>query len=175
MRATVVIAAAAVGLTIAACQADPQEQVASAVADPRTSESAPEIINACALLPKDEVVAAAGAKSATTSSSRQGSFLSCQYALRTNVGEGTLLLDVSGSRGADVYQSAADAAGFEQVTGVGDEAAYSPEQARLVVNADDVFVQLSMPPFLEGSAILTPTKSRAAAITLAEQIYQSLS
>lgn len=175
MRATVMLAAAAVGLALTGCQADPQEQSAAADDKPPTTHAAPAITDACTLLPKDAVRTALGAAEATTSSSQQGSFLSCQYALRTNVGEGTLLLDVSASRGGDVYQSAADAAGFEPVDEVGDEAAYSPEQARLVVTSNDVFVQLSMPPYLQGSTILTPAKSQAAAIALAERIYQSLS
>jgi hypothetical protein len=125
--------------------------------------------NACRLLDAVTVARLAGGKDAVATPSTQGPFRSCAFRVTAESGAGgTVYLDVSDQRTAQLYEVATAGAQLSELPAIGTRASLSPATGKVYVLTSHAFFTLTLPTDL--GALSTRDGLRSAAEELAGDV-----
>lgn len=129
--------------------------------------------DACRLLDPVTVARLAGGRHAAARPSSQGPFHSCAYRVTTESGAaGTVYLDVSDQRAAQLYDVATAGAQLSDLPAIGIRASLSPSTGKVYVLTSRAFFTLALPTDL--GALATRDGLRSAAEELAGDVVTLL-
>jgi len=146
-RAAAVIGALALGLTITACGSSDDDSPSTPAADDVTTttaakRSSDDLPNACKVVSKDDVAAAAGVSLADgIGEGGAGVFTRCNFAIVASGASGYVRITLT--NGSTNFEYARDEPGAERVADLGEEAYWVPNSG-LSVLVDDVTVYVTI-------------------------------
>jgi hypothetical protein len=125
--------------------------------------------DACRLLDAVTVARLAGARDAVATPSTQGPFHTCAYRVTAESGAaGTVYLDVSDQRAAQLYEVATAGVQLSELPAIGTRASLSPATGKVYVLTSHAFFSLALPTNL--GALSTKDGLRSAAEELAADV-----
>ncbi|MGI8868040.1 MAG: hypothetical protein ACR2F6_04105 [Mycobacteriales bacterium] len=107
--------------------------------------------------------------SAAATPSFNGSIYTCTYKVSVGGIRGQLYLDVSNDRGASLFGQTRSSGAFDAIRGVGDEAAYNPEDGRFAVRDGNDYLLLTLPITLGGSTVTTTAQATQVGAAMAKR------